>query len=173
MPCNLAQLSARHVISTVCGYEGQGGSGESALRLCCSLDAEESVCKTPSAGVQVMLRKESDWMARQPKARGTKAKARVDSFYELQEKANSGPRMDVAVNLGEVSMARQGNKVLVMKVRCSASQWCVHPACWCCRRQMLVRAHKQQPHPPTVYVSTTCHLLLSCEQSATGSGRSS
>lgn len=56
-------------------------------------------------------------MARQPKARGTKAKARVDSFYELQEKAKSGPQRDLVVNLGEVSMARQGKKVLVMKVR--------------------------------------------------------
>lgn len=34
-----------------------------------------------------LLRKELDWMRRQPQARGTKAKSRVDAFYELEEKA--------------------------------------------------------------------------------------
>ncbi len=34
-----------------------------------------------------LLRKELDWMRRQPQARGTKAKYRVDAFYELKEKA--------------------------------------------------------------------------------------
>jgi ATP-binding cassette subfamily F protein uup len=34
-----------------------------------------------------LLRKELDWMRRQPQARGTKARARVDAFYSLEEKA--------------------------------------------------------------------------------------
>lgn len=34
-----------------------------------------------------LLRKELDWMRRQPQARGTKAKSRVDAFYTLEEKA--------------------------------------------------------------------------------------
>jgi ATP-binding cassette subfamily F protein uup len=34
-----------------------------------------------------LLRKELEWMRRQPQARGTKAKYRVDAFYELEEKA--------------------------------------------------------------------------------------
>lgn len=34
-----------------------------------------------------LMRKELDWMRRQPKARGTKAKSRVDAFYSLEEKA--------------------------------------------------------------------------------------
>ncbi len=34
-----------------------------------------------------LYRKELDWMRRQPQARATKAKARIDSFYELEEKA--------------------------------------------------------------------------------------
>lgn len=34
-----------------------------------------------------LLRKELDWMRRQPQARGTKAKSRIDAFYELEEKA--------------------------------------------------------------------------------------
>lgn len=34
-----------------------------------------------------LLRKELDWMRRQPQARGTKAKARIDAFYDLEKKA--------------------------------------------------------------------------------------
>lgn len=34
-----------------------------------------------------LLRKELDWMRRQPQARATKAKSRIDAFYELEEKA--------------------------------------------------------------------------------------
>ena len=34
-----------------------------------------------------LLRKELDWMRRQPQARGTKAKYRIDAFYELEKQA--------------------------------------------------------------------------------------
>lgn len=34
-----------------------------------------------------LLRKELDWMRRQPQARATKAKSRIDAFYELEKKA--------------------------------------------------------------------------------------
>ena len=34
-----------------------------------------------------LLRKELEWMRRQPQARGTKAKYRIDAFYELEKKA--------------------------------------------------------------------------------------
>lgn len=34
-----------------------------------------------------LLRKELDWMRRQPQARGTKAKYRIDAFYDLEKKA--------------------------------------------------------------------------------------
>lgn len=34
-----------------------------------------------------LLRKELDWMRRQPQARGTKAKSRIDAFYDLEKKA--------------------------------------------------------------------------------------
>lgn len=47
-----------------------------------------------------LLRKELDWMRRQPQARGTKAKYRIDAFYGLEEKAKQRPddgtlRLDV------------------------------------------------------------------------------
>lgn len=34
-----------------------------------------------------LLRKEQDWMNRQPQARGTKAQYRIDAFYDLKDKA--------------------------------------------------------------------------------------
>lgn len=34
-----------------------------------------------------LMRKELDWMRRQPRARGTKSKSRIDAFYSLEEKA--------------------------------------------------------------------------------------
>ncbi len=60
-----------------------------------------------------LLRKELEWMRRQPKARGTKAKYRIDAFYETQEKASRDvKRAEMEVNLkGE----RQGKKILEME----------------------------------------------------------
>lgn len=57
-----------------------------------------------------LLRKELDWMRRQPKARGTKAKYRVDAFYDLKDKAGKKVKQDqLDINLtGE----RQGKKIL-------------------------------------------------------------
>lgn len=56
-----------------------------------------------------LWRKELDWMRRQPKARGTKAKARIDSFYDLEEKSK-GPRKQDLVQLS-VKVSRQGTKI--------------------------------------------------------------
>jgi ATP-binding cassette subfamily F protein uup len=41
-----------------------------------------------------LYRKELDWMRRQPKARGTKAKARIDAFHDLSETASTRLRED-------------------------------------------------------------------------------
>lgn len=57
-----------------------------------------------------LYRKELEWMRRQPKARGTKQKARIDSFYETEEKANQ-VRKEEKLNLS-VNMSRMGNKIL-------------------------------------------------------------
>jgi ATP-binding cassette subfamily F protein uup len=57
-----------------------------------------------------LLRKELEWMRRQPKARGTKSKARIDAFYDLEEKTqNRGPKQTVELS---VKTARQGNKIM-------------------------------------------------------------
>lgn len=57
-----------------------------------------------------LLRKELEWMRRQPKARGTKSKSRIDAFYDLEEKTkNRGPKQNVELS---VKTARQGNKIM-------------------------------------------------------------
>ncbi|MDQ1087973.1 ABC-F family ATP-binding cassette domain-containing protein [Siphonobacter sp. SORGH_AS_1065] len=59
---------------------------------------------------QNLLRKELEWMRRQPKARGTKAQYRIDAFYDLQDKANQGRKeSNVELNIG---MARLGSKII-------------------------------------------------------------
>lgn len=57
-----------------------------------------------------LFNKELDWMRRQPKARTTKSKSRIDDFYVIKEKA-SQRRKDHKVQL-EINMERLGSKVV-------------------------------------------------------------
>ena len=57
-----------------------------------------------------LMRKELEWMRRQPKARGTKAQARIDSFYVLKEVAERDI-VEKQLQLN-VKMERLGGKVL-------------------------------------------------------------
>ena len=57
-----------------------------------------------------LLKKELEWMRRQPQARGTKSKARIDAYYELEEKTKGGGAKE-KVELS-VKTARQGNKIM-------------------------------------------------------------
>ncbi len=54
--------------------------------------------------------KELDWMRRQPKARTTKSKSRIDDFYIIKEKAHKR-RKDHVVQL-EINMERLGSKIV-------------------------------------------------------------
>ena len=57
-----------------------------------------------------LLKKELEWMRRQPQARGTKSKGRINAFYELEEKTkNAGPNGKVELS---VKTSRQGNKIM-------------------------------------------------------------
>lgn len=57
-----------------------------------------------------LYRKELEWMRRMPKARGTKAKARQDAFYDTEKDAKK--RIDdKQVNL-EINISRIGSKIL-------------------------------------------------------------
>ncbi len=74
---------------------------------------EREANETSSIGkAQNLMRKELEWMRRQPKARGTKSKSRIDAFYDLRDKANSGVDKD-ELNL-HIKMNRMGGKILEM-----------------------------------------------------------
>lgn len=57
-----------------------------------------------------LMLKELEWMRRQPKARGTKAKARQDKFYEIKDKASQkADNEDLRI---DIKGARLGSKIL-------------------------------------------------------------
>lgn len=51
---------------------------------------------------QNLMRKELDWMRRQPQARGTKSKSRIDAFYTLEEKAKK-QREEKSIQLNSIN----------------------------------------------------------------------
>ncbi|WMX16178.1 MULTISPECIES: ABC-F family ATP-binding cassette domain-containing protein [unclassified Aureispira] len=57
-----------------------------------------------------LYRKELDWMRRQPKARGTKAKARIDKFFEVEKKAKRS--LDNEEVILDIKMTRLGSKII-------------------------------------------------------------
>jgi ATP-binding cassette subfamily F protein uup len=57
-----------------------------------------------------LFSKELEWMRRQPKARTTKSKARIDDFYETKEAASQ--KIDHSKVQINVQMERMGNKIL-------------------------------------------------------------
>ena len=57
-----------------------------------------------------LYRKELEWMRRQPQARGTKAKARIDEFYEIEEKLKNKTEEDSLFL--DIQMTRLGSKIL-------------------------------------------------------------
>jgi ATP-binding cassette subfamily F protein uup len=65
-----------------------------------------------------LMRREVEWIRRQPQARGTKAKARIDSFEVLRQKASF--RIDERVMELGISMERLGSKVVEMHSVCKA-----------------------------------------------------
>ena len=70
----------------------------------------EEQLKAEVAKAKNLLRKELDWMRRQPKARGTKSKSRIEAFYELQDVAKQNVKRD-KLEL-DVKSSRQGGKIL-------------------------------------------------------------
>jgi len=60
-----------------------------------------------------LLKTELDWMRRMPKARRHKAKSRIESFYDLKEKAAARPE-EKSININ-VNIARMGSKILEIK----------------------------------------------------------
>jgi ATP-binding cassette subfamily F protein uup len=71
------------------------------------LDAEYQSSKTK-------YRLELDWMRRQPQARATKAKARIEAFYKLQKSTKPRPA-DASLQLDTDGSRRIGGKVISMR----------------------------------------------------------
>ncbi|WP_026451607.1 ABC-F family ATP-binding cassette domain-containing protein [Aequorivita capsosiphonis] len=69
---------------------------------------ENEVSETGKA--KQLFKKELDWMRRQPKARTTKSKSRIEDFHEIKDRA-SKRRNDHQVQL-ELNMERMGTKVV-------------------------------------------------------------
>jgi ABC transport system ATP-binding/permease protein len=73
-------------------------------------EQREEILKAEVSKARNLLKKELEWMRRQPKARGTKAKYRIEAFYDLKEKASQDLRKD-KLEL-DIKEARQGGKIL-------------------------------------------------------------
>jgi ATP-binding cassette subfamily F protein uup len=79
---------------------------------------EKKAEREESQGVEIdkaknLMRRELEWIRKQPKARGTKAKYRVDAFEVTKEKATSkGP--DLKLEL-QMKTTRQGGKIMELK----------------------------------------------------------
>ncbi len=65
---------------------------------------------TETGKAKQLFKSELEWMRRQPKARTTKSKSRIDDFFEIKDKA-SKRRNDHTVEL-ELNMERMGTKVV-------------------------------------------------------------
>lgn len=65
-----------------------------------------------------LYRKELDWMRRQPQARATKAKSRIERFYDIEQRAKQRRNND-AVQL-DVKASYLGSKIFEAKYICKA-----------------------------------------------------
>jgi len=73
----------------------------------------EEVEQVETAKAGQLLKKELDWMRRQPKARTTKSKSRIDAFYNTKEKAaQAKPESELKLS---VSTRRIGGQILELE----------------------------------------------------------
>jgi ATP-binding cassette subfamily F protein uup len=70
----------------------------------------EEILKVEVTKARSLLKKELEWMRRQPRARGTKSKYRVEAYYELEKKSSQDLKKDrLELDFKE---ARQGGKIV-------------------------------------------------------------
>ncbi|MCX6321354.1 MAG: ABC-F family ATP-binding cassette domain-containing protein [Bacteroidia bacterium] len=80
--------------------------------------SREYSAKMNTEKAQNLLKTELEWMRRMPKARRHKAKSRIESFYDLKEKAANRPD-EKSININ-VNISRMGSKILELKNICKA-----------------------------------------------------
>lgn len=73
----------------------------------------EEIESAEIAKARQLMKKELEWIRRMPKARGTKAKYRIDAFEETKAKANSA-KQQIDFSL-DAKMQRLGGKILELK----------------------------------------------------------
>ena len=73
-------------------------------------EESQAILQTNIDKAKNLYSKELEWMRRQPKARGTKSKARIESFYDVEKSAKKKIKND-KIQL-EVQMTRLGSKIL-------------------------------------------------------------
>ncbi len=71
---------------------------------------QDAINSTVLAKNKNLLKKELEWMRRMPQARGTKSKARIDAFYDLETKTK-GQFNKESVTL-DMKVSRQGKQIL-------------------------------------------------------------
>ncbi|MBU1373106.1 MAG: ABC-F family ATP-binding cassette domain-containing protein [Bacteroidetes bacterium] len=71
---------------------------------------QDAINSTVLAKNKNLLKKELEWMRRMPQARGTKSKARIDSFYDLEN--NTKGQFTKETVLLDVKVSRQGKQIL-------------------------------------------------------------
>ena len=73
-------------------------------------EEQEAVDAATQKNYRNLLRKELEWMRKQPKARGTKSQSRIDAFYDLKEKTvKKGPEEKLELSM---KMERMGSKIM-------------------------------------------------------------
>ena len=75
-------------------------------------EERQAILQTNIDKAKNLYSKELEWMRRQPKARGTKSKARIESFYDVEKSAKKKIKND-KIQL-EVQMTRLGSEILEM-----------------------------------------------------------
>lgn len=70
----------------------------------------EALDATVQHKIQQLLKKELEWMRRMPQARGTKSNARINAFYDLEEKTKKKSD-NQSISL-QMKMSRQGGKII-------------------------------------------------------------
>lgn len=70
----------------------------------------EEMLKVEVSKARQLLKKELEWMRKQPRARGTKSKYRVEAYYDIKDKASQDIKKDkLELDFKE---SRQGGKIL-------------------------------------------------------------
>lgn len=73
-------------------------------------EEQEAVDAATQKNYRNLLKKELEWMRRQPKARGTKSQSRIDAYYDLKEKTvKRGPDEKLELSM---KMERMGSKII-------------------------------------------------------------